>query len=179
MKKFLGLLAVAILGFFILTAETCTNPPTSNSGITKANAVVKTQADGLTIEQKNVKDRLEMENAPGGVMHLYILSAYSGQVIMYSSVRGKVTSSGKRLTPYTAGAEYGEAFKITNPDGSSYYTQEVLGDDGTYGDSVPYLYWWDMQGVYHQQYIQGGMILHITDKPLSGVHNVGINLSGD
>jgi hypothetical protein len=178
MKKILmGIVAVLVVSFSLMAASCdIRSTPVSNSGVSKVDAVVKTQANGKTTEQNNVNDRLSMENAPGKVMYLYILSAYSGQVIMYSTVKGKVTSSGKRLTPYTAQAEYGEAFKIYNPDGSYYWTNEVLGDDGTYGNSVDYLYWWDVEGAYHQQYIQGGMILHISDRPLSGVHSVGINL---
>jgi len=142
----------------------------STSGVKKADATVQTQSNGLTIEQDNVKKRLEQENMPGSIKHLYLLSAYSGQILIYSTVKGKVTSSGKRLTPSTvevsSGSNLYNGFNVKF-NGSEQYTSEVLGDDGTYGSSIEYLYWWDIKGVQHQQYITGGMILHISDKPMT------------
>lgn len=128
--------------------------------------------DGATVEQRNIQKRLEEDNRPGAIKHLYVVSAYSGQVIFYSTVAGKVTSSGKRLQPYeklgtVAGGEYG----AVNP-----YLYENLQDDGTYGNSVDYLYWWDAQGRYHQHYVSGGQIIHISDQPLA-VKSVTINFS--
>jgi prepilin-type N-terminal cleavage/methylation domain-containing protein len=128
------------------------------SGAQKANAAVVVQANGLTQEQENVKRRIEMENKPGAVQHLYIMSAYSGQVLLYSTVKGKVTSSGKRISPATKAVISGEYRHEYNP--------ELLGDDGTYGQSIEYLYWWDVQGRYHQQYVSGGLFVHIADQPM-------------
>lgn len=126
--------------------------PVSRSGVSIANSQVVVQSNGLTLEQDNVKKRLELENKPGSIMHLYVLSAYSGQVILYSTVKGKVTSSGKKLSPST----------LVYAEGKSY---ENLGDDGTYGSSIEYLYWWDVNNVYYQQYITGGIVVNISDKP--------------
>lgn len=158
------------IGF--LTSCMDRNEPVSASGVKKADANVVTQANGLTIEQENVKRRLEMENAPGNIQHLYIISAYTGQVLLYSTVKGKVTSSGKRLTPpdiygSTASNEL-NGFQIYI-GGKSYLTKYVLGDDGTYGSSMDYLFWWDVQGRYHQQYISGGVTVMISDTPLDGI----------
>jgi hypothetical protein len=148
--------------------------PASASGVQKATADVKVQANGLTQEQENVKRRIEQENAPGAIQHLYVLSAYSGQILIYSTVKGKVTSSGKRLTPLTVACMNGqyvgsahEGFGVDFPGAGEKRTGEVLQDDGTYGSSIEYLYWWDAQGKYHQQYVTGGMILHISDNPMS------------
>jgi len=153
-------------------------PPVSSSGVSQASVQVPTGPDGLTIEQRNVRDRLKMDNKPGSIKHLYIISAYSGQVIIYSTVRGKVTSSGKRLAPLTVAAatcgDYTRGIGV-NIGGSSYVTGEVIQDDGTYGSSVEYVYWWDSAGRYHQQYLAGGMILHISDQPIA-VKNVTINM---
>lgn len=65
--------------------------------------------------------------------------------------------------------------QIGNAD---YWTTEVLGDDGTYGQSGDYLYWWDSKGVYHQHYLSGGQIVHISDQPLA-VKSVIINMEMD
>lgn len=150
----------------------CTEP-ISRTGVSIAPANrVQTGTDGLTVEQRNVSDRIKMDNKPGSIKHLYVISAYSGQVLIYSTVRGKVTSSGKRLTP---GQSSGSGFTIPLSVGTSMITNEVLGDDGTYGPSVEYLYWWDTRGIYHQHYVQGGQILHISDQPLA-VKNVVLNM---
>jgi hypothetical protein len=47
-----------------------------------------------------------------------------------------------------------------------YETAEVLQDDGTYGSSGDYLFWWDTQGRYHQHYLTGGQIVHISGEPM-------------
>lgn len=99
MKKILFVLLAAPL----LMAADCDDHSkqvaTSDSGIKKATVKVLTDAEGYSIEQRNVMTRLERDNKPGSIKHLYVISAMSGQVLLYSTVKGKVTSSGKRLTP--------------------------------------------------------------------------------
>ncbi|MBS3166755.1 hypothetical protein J4403_00925 [Candidatus Woesearchaeota archaeon] len=182
MKK--GIFSFLIL--LILVPMTMTNtgcgmttaPPKSASGVSKANVKVPTDVNNLTREQKNVGRRLLDENKPGAVQHLYIISAYSGQVLIYSTVKGKVTSSGKRLSPYTVseggGCIPGDPFPV-NIGGETRYTAEVLQDDGTYGSSDEYLFWWDTKGIYHQHYIEDGQIIHISDQPIA-VKSVIINM---
>jgi len=154
---------------------------TSTTGVKKATVKVKTQASGLTIEQENIKRRLQVDNVPGSIKHLYVISAYSGQVIVYSTVRGKVTSSGKRLSPYQVAAAEGQSVSqehlgiLVTANGYKKRTPEVLQDDGTYGSSSPYLYWWDTKGIYHQHYVSGGQIIHISDQPLA-VKSIIINM---
>lgn len=183
-RKWFLIITIAIIGFIALTAQSCTrtaSEPESTGGVQKVIAEVVVQASGMTVEQENINKRIGMENMPGAVKHLYLISAYSGQVILYSTVKGKVTSSGKRLTPYTVAAMDGEfcrdrhegfAVKFSN---TTKNTGEVLQDDGTYGSSIPYLYWWDVQDRYHQHYVSGGQIIHISDKPIPGIKSVIIN----
>lgn len=172
--KNLSRLLLAGLLFFVLTSEdgceeTTKNNKTSNSGVSEVSTKVQTGIDGKTIEQENIINRLAMDNKPGSIKHLYVISAYSGQVILYSTVKGKVTSSGKRLSPLTLAVSGGS-------DGMRrYYHTDEIQDDGTYGSSVEYLYWWDSKGVYHQQYVTGGMILHISDQPIA-IKSVILNL---
>ncbi len=170
----LGLFLV-VLSIFT-SSDGCDNAPTSSSGIQKVSVAVPQGEDGLTVEQRNVRDRLVLDNKPGSIKHLYVISAYSGQVILYSTVKGKVTSSGKRLTPTTSArnGDYYSAFKIDIP-GGSFYTNEVLQDDGAYGTSVDYLYWWDVNGRYYQIYPNGGQIITLSDQPIP-VKSVTINL---
>jgi hypothetical protein len=161
------LCALAILG-----AVACDVPqqqsPTAATGVRQATAQVQTQASGMTVEQENISERLKRDNQPGSVKHLYVISAYSGQVLIYSTVKGKVTSSGKRLTPTTVAAnvsQYSGGIPFVL-NGNHYYTGEVIQDDGTYGSSIPFLFWYDTKGVYHQHYENGGQIIHISDQPL-------------
>lgn len=171
MKKLITL-AAAILAVTILVG--CAQPAQSVSGTKMATAgKVSLNSSGRTVEQQNITDRIAMDNKPGSIKHLYVISAYSGQVLIYSTVKGKVTSSGKRLTPAAASNDSGGFYIEIN--GRNFYTNEILGEDGTYGPSVEYLYWWDSKGVYHQHYIQGGQILHVSDQPLS-VKGVVINM---
>lgn len=148
----------------------------SASGANKISVKIQKNADGTTNEQANIRERLIEDNRPGAVKHLYVMSAYSGQVLIYSTVKGKVTSSGKRLTPTTVAVSGGQCSKDGFATGmGNTETGEVLQDDGTYGHSVDYLYWWDTKGVYHQHYIQGGQILHVSSEPIA-VKSVVINM---
>lgn len=185
--KLRSALGVGIFIFALALAgnqDSCdSQQPVSTSGVEKTTATVPVGPDGLTMEQRNVRDRLAMDNKPGSIKHLYIISAYSGQVILYSTVKGKVTSSGKRLSPYTVvGNKNGNdscssGFNIKIGD-SNYCTPEVLQDDGTYGDSVPYIFWWDVQGRYRQVYVSGGTILMISDQPLP-IKSITLNIESD
>jgi hypothetical protein len=165
----------------ILMADDCGDSPPakSASGVSKADVQVPVGADGYTAEQRNVRNRLLEDNKPGAIKHLYVISPYSGQVILYSTVKGKVTSGGKRLTPSTVQGFASGSSAYTGPrvnlGGAEYYTGEVLQDDGTYGTSGDYLYWWDVRGAYHQHYLTGGQIITVSDQPLP-VKSVTINI---
>ncbi len=159
-----------VLLIVILVVAGCSvqqNEPESASGVKRVKTAVKLQVNGLTVEQKNVENRLDEDNKIGSIKHFYVISAYSGQVIIYSTVKGKVTSSGKRLTPYSveSNGEISDGFSLRIGEWKG-NTTEVLQDDGTYGHSEPYLYWWDTRGIYHQHYVSGGQIIHMSSQPL-------------
>jgi len=182
MNKFIiGLILFALLPATGCYPITDSETPESLSGVKQTQVDIPVGSDGLTTEQRNVGDRLMLDNIPGSIKHLYIISAYSGQVLIYSTVRGKVTSSGKRLSPTTVSATDGnyvgtESMGIpVEIGGRKRRTTEVIQDDGTYGSSIEYLYWWDTKGTYHQQYVTGGMLLHVSDQPVA-VKSVIINM---
>lgn len=180
MRKAFGWLMLVVLATVTVG---CDEMPAQQNGTASSGVSVKTTtvtpgSDGLTVEQRNIRDRLAMDNKVGSIKHLYILSAYSGQVLLYSTVRGKVTSSGKRLAPTTV--LYSDKAMGVNGndvwlDGHRFVTSEMTQDDGTFGSSVEYLYWWDVQGRYHQHYVSGGQIVHISDQPIP-VKSITINL---
>lgn len=142
----------------------------SDSGVAKASVEVKTDAEGHTVEQKNIMERLIRDNKVGEVKHLYVISSYTGDVLEYSTVKGKVTSGGKRLSPKTVlpspTAEQAGNDNIVTIGNLRFTTEEVLDDGGSYGESGNYLYWFDAQDNYHQYYPSGGTYLHISEKPL-------------
>jgi hypothetical protein len=149
--------------------------PTTESGVRQVsvtNDIVKTDAKGMTAEQRNIVHRLREDNRPGSIKHLYVISAFSGDVILYSAVDGKVTSSGKRLKPYSVAAQDNQSCSYelrgipVEISGQMRRTTEVIQDDGTYGSSIRYLYWKTPQGTFHKHYISGGQIVHISDQPL-------------
>jgi len=168
---------VGLVGAILLMTAACKEKhgaaPRASSGARKASVTVKTAANGNTLEQNNIVERLKRDNQPGSIKHLYVISTVSGQVLMYSTVKGKVTSSGKRLSPASVAVEYDasdDSFAggfAVDIGGDTLRTAEVLGDDGTYGSSIEYLYWFDARDVYHQHYLAGDQMVHITDTPMS------------
>ncbi len=150
----------------------CRQDVQSVSGVKMAESgSVSTDSKGHTIEQANIIERLKQDNTPGSIKHLYIISAYSGQVLIYSPVRGKVTSSDKRLSPrkitgvsQSNSGGYMPSVKV----GDTYYSDDELpAEDGTFGGSDPYISWFSPSGQYHQQYLGGGQIIHISDQPMN------------
>lgn len=189
MKSFCGLIMVlalvALVGCDGAIHSGAPATPVSASGVKEARTTVQTHANGQTVEQENIIQRLKIDNTPGSIKHLYIISPMSGQCILYSTVMGKVTSSGKRLTPTTVASGQncvGEGISTAthpygvpvNIGGRTYHTGEVLQDDGTYGQSIEYLYWFDARGVYHQHYYSACEI-HVSDQPMP-IKNVIINI---
>lgn len=176
MKKVLSILLFASM-FIGCNAQSSPQKETTNSGVSvndaKANLVVKKQADGMTLEQSNIVKSYEVENRPGAIKHLYVISPYSGKVLIYSTVAGKVTSSVKGLNPSTVASLDGQYVgsphggMAVTVHGKEKYTQEVMNESGTYGTSRPeYIYWWDTKGIYHQHYVTGGQMIHVSDQPM-------------
>ena len=174
------LAAISVSSFTLASSDGCgeerrvDTKPKSASGAQKMTIQVKKDAKGHTTEQNNVAGRLDMDNQPGSIKHLYVISAYSGDVILYSTVDAKVTSSGKRLSPTSivaGGTQPSQGRRVqgipVNIGGYIRETTEVLQDDGTYGKSIPYIFWFDARGVYHQHYVTGGQIVHVSDQPMA------------
>jgi len=121
---------------------------------------VITGTDGLTVEQRNIKHRIEIDNKPGAMKHLYIINA-QGKCIFYDAVKGKVTSSQKRLYPTNF-------YQDVNPRGAATVIEPVenLGYDGTYGSSSEYIYWWNVNDQYRQLQIGNTCTVLVTEVPV-------------
>lgn len=170
MKKtvVLILLALVVIGASLMVSGCFGKDAQSSSGAKQVNAVIDLGSDGMTVEQEHIKKRIEADNEDG-IKYLYIVSAYSGDIIYSDVVDGKVTSDGKRLAPKTSSEDMsGSRFWYEISPGNGYWTNEVMNDDGTYGDAdVDYFFYWTPQGQYRQVYITGGMMPIISDTPMS------------
>jgi hypothetical protein len=111
---------------FLIFLAGC-NAPQGLREVLLNELTVKTDAQGMTAEQANIKKRVELSSDPNGIWWIYCLSD-TGQPVFYGAVKGKVTSSWKNL---------GELSNGQNAD-------------GTYGNSDSYVYWFDPAGVYYQ-----------------------------
>jgi hypothetical protein len=165
MKRCLFLTAMCICGCVPQSA------PVSTSGVHQAKTKVAVGSDGLTTEQRNVTARLAIDNKPGSIKHLYLISPLNGRQVFYQTVKGKISSSGKRLAPKTVNWRQNKV-PITDTGiavdigGELAVTNEVIQDDGTYGDSSEYLFFWNQSGQYFQLYV-GGLCVVVSDQPTS------------
>ena len=188
--KRISLVSIAmmvVLSVFLLGNDGCndsSSSPETTSGVKKYDVEdVQTDEKGRTNEQANIEMKTMEENDPNAIWHVYIISCYSGQVLEHLVAKGKVTSSGKRLTPYAVAAMDGEyvdsdlhGMKVKIGNGW-YRTPEVIQDDGTYGHSEPtYLYFKDVLGNTQRIYPQGGIYIRVTKFPIGGVKPVIMNM---
>lgn len=104
-------------------------------------------------EIENIKKRLELTSNPGAVGFIVLLNQ-AGQPIMYTSVKGKITSGGKRLTEPDRSNSWGS--------GTNNVVRAAPSDEGTYGNSDPYIFFWTMDG----QYVQWNSGYLYSDKPI-------------
>lgn len=169
MKKLTILLA--FISVLSIIGCSSTRSISSASGVELQSVKIETDSDGRSIEQRNIMERLKRDNNSGSIKFLYLVSPFTGEIILQSSVKGKVTSSSKRLTPedlrlYNNSSISGGEVNIVEINGKTYTSNQLPGDDGTYGSSMPYLFWFDQNGTYHQTYV-GAAIVHITDQPVN------------
>lgn len=163
---------LALMVALIVPLVGCSKPQqvTSAAGVKMVTAAdeIKLNSNGKSVEQQNVLDRIKADNMPGALKHLYIVSSYSGQCILYSPVKGKVTSSGKRLSPSRMASSQVNTtdFPSINLNGKEYRVDEIPADDGTFGDSIPFLYWFTPDGRYRQAYVSGGQMVIVSDEPV-------------
>lgn len=166
MKKKSILLLLCSFIFITLTSEECENKKAkSSSGVNKATAKVTTDLNGKTTEQLNILEKVKRDSEIGKIRHFYQISAYTGTVLEYHTIKGKITSGSKRLNPKNVYDISGgnAVFKISD----GVYTNEMLNEDGTYSESMNYFYFFDTRDEYHQIFPTGGTYVHISDRPLT------------
>lgn len=158
MKKSV-LAAFGLLAFIGLTAESCIPQaapaaPTKETQANKAAAASNALTFDENAEIDNIAKRIKLTAQPGLLGYVALVNRV-GQVVMYSPVKGKLTSGGKRLTSPDKwfscdGGEYSQDCKTEAPS-----------DEGTFGQSNPYIFFWTPG----DQYIQTSMDYIYSDKP--------------
>ena len=81
------------------------------------------------LERKNLAARLTQYNSKGNTNYVYIMT-FSGQVIGYYVIQGKVSSTSSQMTSTTQVTNCGTQ---NNGDGAGCAVSEAIGDDGSYG----------------------------------------------
>jgi hypothetical protein len=141
-------------------AKTMKNVQADKAAAAAASVVI---TDNTEID--NIKKRLELMSKPGVLMYIVLLNQ-AGQPIMYEGVTSKITSSGKQLTkPYSVGQHY-----IGGQNGgTSYLVEQQPADNGLWGSSGDYIYYWNTDGAYRQwsgDYILSDAPLRLKIEPL-------------
>jgi hypothetical protein len=138
--------------------------PGKNEQADKAQQAANSIVFTANAEIDNIKKRIELTSKPGALGFIILLND-AGQPILYEGVEGKVTSGGKRLTAPDRLYHYGleRSFVRASPS-----------DEGTWGSSSPYIFYWNTEGVYRQW---SGQYLY-SDKPFRlRIDPLVINLS--
>jgi hypothetical protein len=146
-------LIFTILGAVVLSGcmEQTAKSVESDKAKAAANSIVFTE----NAEIENIKRRLELTSGVNKIGYIVLLND-AGQPILYTATKGKVTSGGKRLTP-----------EDTVVAGN--LVRKAASDEGTYGSSSPYIFFWDTNGRYHQwsgQYLYSDQPIRLRVEPL-------------
>lgn len=130
----------------LLTLISCALPPPEVRDVQAQKAREAAQSVDFTdnAEIENIQRRLKLTGDPGLLGYVLLLND-AGQPIYYATVKGKITSGSKRLT---------------RPGSLNGY--EEPSDEGTYGSSSPYVYFWTTSG----QYIQWNGAYLFSDQPI-------------
>jgi hypothetical protein len=151
MKNLLKIALIFTLGCFIAACE----PKSESAKLTQAQKA-KEAANSINFSENaeidNIKRRLELTSNPGAIGFVLLMNE-AGQPIMYTSVKGKITSGSKRLTEPDRSGSWGA--------GSNNVVRAAPSDEGTYGSSDAYVYFWTTEG----QYIQWNGRFLYSDKP--------------
>ena len=151
MKNFTYLI---LSGLFATAA--CDNTPTAKDvQAAKGAQMAESVSFSDNTEQDNILKRLNAFAQPG-VMGYIVRFNEMGKPILYTTVDGKPTSSGKRLTqPWS--------------DRLNGNTAEAPSDEGTWGGSSPYICFWTSSGEYWQwsgHYLYSDKPIRLTEKPI-------------
>lgn len=134
-----------------LLATACTPEEVSvkNMQADKARQAAQSLRFTENAEIDNIKHRLELTANPGMLGFILLLNQ-AGQPILYEGVKGKVTSGTKRLTATTEVRCVPSYNSDGVRNGCNHHAVPSPSDEGTYGSSSEYIFYWNTDGVYRQ-----------------------------
>lgn len=151
MKRILSVLMIGLMAVSLGGCNVEAQKSQKTTQAEKASQAANQIRFAENAEIDNIKRRIELTAQPGLLGYILLLNN-AGQPIMYEGVVGKVSSSGKRLTPPV---QEWNTWGETNPLGPA------PSDEGTWGSSAEYIFYWNTNGQYRQW---NGMYLY-SDKP--------------
>lgn len=132
-----------------------------NTQAQKARAAANSIHFTENAEIDNIKKRLELTSQPGLLGFVVLLDGV-GRPIMQTTVKGKITSGGKRLTePDRASAAWGS--------GQNTVVRASPSDEGTWGSGSEYVFFWTQNGQYIQwngRYLYSDRPIRLSEEPL-------------
>lgn len=150
-------IAIALAATSALLLSACGEPTPPTAKDTQARKAAEA-ANSIKFDENaeidNIKKRLELTSNPGQIGFVLLLNEM-GKPVMYTGVKGKITSGGKRLTAPQ---------EVRRADCGQYGCDQLVeapSDEGTYGSSNPYIFFWTTDG----QYIQWSGKYLYSDKP--------------
>lgn len=150
---------IAAASALFLSGCNVSTPATPNARTEQA-ARAETAANSIQFSENseidNIQRRLELTSNPGQIGFVLLLNEM-GNPVMYTSVRGKITSGGKRLTA----PQEVRCLEVAGQVGCSQQMVDAPSDEGTFGSSNPYIFFWTTDG----QYIQWSGKYLYSDKP--------------
>lgn len=111
-------------------------------------------------EIDNIKRRLELTSKASQMGYVVLLNS-AGQPVMYTTVKGKITSGSKRLTKPDYSSSEGA--------GTNNVVRAAPSDEGTYGSSSEYIFFWTAEGQYIQwndKYLYSDRPIRLSVKPI-------------
>jgi len=158
------LIASLILSLPILSACDEIAPTNAEIQARKSQAMNESVSYSKNNEAENILRRRKMFAKEGSIGFITLLNQ-AGQPIAYYTVDDKPTSSGKRLT---------KPFDCVYASCESH--RPAPSDEGTWGSSSPYIYFWTTSG----QYIQWSGDYLYSDQPYRlRINPLVIDASGD
>lgn len=161
MNKALQYVGLGLLAFTLGGAggDGCSSSDAQPSNKTTQSRIAEDAANSIhfngNAEIDNIKKRLELTSDVGLLGYIVLLNQM-GQPVVYEGVKGKVSSSTKRLTApdRVTSHNYGTVYNWT--------VRQSPADDGTWGASDQYVFYWNTSGVYRQW---SGLYLY-SDQPI-------------
>lgn len=150
MKKFIALFAILALVFGLSACEDTDGQSKSRKATEKQSEVATNQqiqavpypAQQLkdSLERRNLKERLLRQSKPNKIGYVYFVQF--GKFMGYWTIKGKVSSTQSQMNPTddVSGDMCGSGC-------SEHVVTESAGDDGSYGDDEPGVFFFTTEGV--------------------------------